>query len=69
MNGLMIRRFAAVALLVLSTVSDGQAQTKAEKGEWPQFLGPNRNGISTETGLLTEWPEGGPKVVLSLIHI
>src|SRR6516164_7719833 len=28
--------------------------------DWPQFLGPNRNGISTETGLLATWPEKGP---------
>ncbi len=29
---------------------------------WPQFRGPNRDAISTETGLLRKWPEGGPKV-------
>src|SRR6187549_3275374 len=29
--------------------------------EWPHWLGPNRNGISTETGLAASWPEGGPK--------
>jgi outer membrane protein assembly factor BamB len=29
--------------------------------DWPQFLGPNRNGISTETGLIETWPE--PKEV------
>jgi len=29
--------------------------------EWPQFHGPNRDNISTETGLLKRWPEGGPK--------
>jgi outer membrane protein assembly factor BamB len=32
-------------------------------GEWPQFLGPHRNGISDETGLIDEWPAGGPKEV------
>ena len=31
--------------------------------DWPQFLGPQRNGISSETGLLDTWPEGGPKEV------
>ncbi len=31
--------------------------------DWPQFLGPNRNGISEETGLLDSWPDGGPKEV------
>lgn len=27
---------------------------------WPQWRGPTRDGISTETGLLQSWPEGGP---------
>lgn len=31
--------------------------------DWPQFRGPNRDGISTETGLLKTWPASGPKVV------
>jgi len=34
-------------------------------GDWPQFRGPNRDGISTETGLLHAFPEGGPKVLWS----
>ncbi|MBN1782054.1 PQQ-binding-like beta-propeller repeat protein [bacterium] len=29
--------------------------------DWPQFRGPQRNGKSAETGLLTSWPDGGPK--------
>jgi outer membrane protein assembly factor BamB len=31
--------------------------------DWPQWRGPHRDGISTETGLLPAWPSGGPKVV------
>lgn len=27
---------------------------------WPQWRGPQRDGVSDETGLLREWPEGGP---------
>ena len=30
---------------------------------WPQFHGPNRDNISSDTGLLKEWPEGGPRLV------
>ncbi|HUW58937.1 MAG TPA: PQQ-binding-like beta-propeller repeat protein [Planctomycetota bacterium] len=31
--------------------------------DWPQFQGPNRDGVSTETVKLADtWPEGGPKV-------
>lgn len=36
---------------------------RAPAGDWPQFRGANRDAISTETGLLREWPEGGPKVL------
>jgi outer membrane protein assembly factor BamB len=32
-------------------------------GDWPQFRGPNRDNISTETGLYRKWPAGGPKVL------
>ena len=31
--------------------------------DWPQLRGPNRDGISRETGLLKGWPAGGPKVL------
>ena len=31
--------------------------------DWPQFRGPHRNGKSTETGLLKQWPEGGPPLL------
>jgi outer membrane protein assembly factor BamB len=35
----------------------------ATAADWPQWRGPNRDGISSETGLLTSWPSGGPKIV------
>jgi outer membrane protein assembly factor BamB len=31
--------------------------------EWPQWRGSLRDGISPATGLATNWPEGGPKVL------
>lgn len=33
-----------------------------QAADWPQWRGPDRNGISRDTGLLQEWPEGGPKL-------
>ncbi len=33
--------------------------------DWPQWKGPNRDGVCTETNLLTQWPEGGPKLLWS----
>jgi outer membrane protein assembly factor BamB len=41
--------FAFLAALIGATASD-----------WPQFMGPTRNGRSTETGLTRTWPDGGP---------
>lgn len=35
----------------------------AESLDWPQWRGPNRDGASRETGLLTEWPEDGPELL------
>lgn len=46
----------SVWLIVLFAVT-------AMGADWPQWRGPNRDGKSTETGLLKEWPEGGPKLV------
>jgi outer membrane protein assembly factor BamB len=31
--------------------------------DWPQWRGPNRDGLSRETGLLSSWPAGGPPLV------
>ena len=43
---------AAAAALLLSLV--------ACAADWPQWRGPDRNGISPETGLLKTWPKAGP---------
>lgn len=34
--------------------------------DWPQYLGPDRNAASGETGLLRSWPEDGPKLLWTL---
>ena len=38
-------------------------QTSAFAGgfDWPQWRGPDRTDVSRETGLLKDWPAGGPK--------
>ncbi len=35
------------------------------KSEWPRFRGPDQTNVSTETGLLKSWPEGGPEKLWS----
>lgn len=34
--------------------------------DWPQFHGPQRDAICTETGLLTDWPQDGPPLLWKL---
>jgi outer membrane protein assembly factor BamB len=35
----------------------------ARADDWPQWMGPNRDGIWAESGILEKFPEGGPKVL------
>jgi outer membrane protein assembly factor BamB len=50
-------RYCAIFVFTAATV------TSLWANDWPQWRGPNRDGISQETGLLQQWPEGGPKLV------
>lgn len=50
------RNVLLLALLLIGTFP-------ALAGDWTQFRGPLRDGISLETGLLQEWPEGGPSLL------
>lgn len=67
MNGFTVkflaRRLLVAGLVLVVVASSADAQPKADKGDWPQFLGPDRNGISSESGLLATWPDAGPTVV------
>lgn len=46
-----------------SSAPAGVSASAPAQGAWPQFLGPDRNGISPETGLLEQWPPKGPPVI------
>jgi outer membrane protein assembly factor BamB len=46
-------RYLFVPFLALAAVA----------ADWPQLLGPTRNGVAPETGLLASWPEKGPPVL------
>src|SRR5438067_1637708 len=37
------------------------AAPSSASGDWPQWRGPDRTGVSKETGLLKSWPKAGPK--------
>jgi outer membrane protein assembly factor BamB len=50
-----------LALVVASLVA--LTQSRASADDWPQWRGPQRDGISQEKGLAQQWPEGGPRLV------
>lgn len=54
-------RFLLLALGSLLCLA-GQVMAQANTN-WPQWRGPNRDGISKETGLLKQWPADGPPLV------
>lgn len=37
--------------------------------DWPQWRGPERTGISRDTGLLKQWPEAGPQQAWSISNL
>jgi len=47
-------RATVIAVVVMVTAGSSLA------ADWPQWQGPNRDGKSTDTGLLKQWPENGP---------
>lgn len=48
-----------LGLLILSAIA---VWASTPPIDWPQWRGPNRDGISKETGILKVWPAEGPKV-------
>jgi outer membrane protein assembly factor BamB len=49
-----------VLFLCLGVLSNNNA---ARGADWPQWRGPNRDGVCSETGLLKSWPADGPKLL------
>ena len=50
----------AICKRVLTLTVFGLICSTLAAADWHQWRGPNRDGISTETGLLTQWPADGP---------
>lgn len=60
MKNISSKSLASIAILILFLSTELVGQTP---GDWPQWRGPNRDGISKETGLLKQWPADGPPLV------
>src|SRR5262245_44015231 len=59
----MRHRWASTVILIgtVATLTANQGTSTAPT-DWPQWRGPERNGLSRETGLLKQWPAAGPPV-------
>jgi outer membrane protein assembly factor BamB len=60
-----MRRLRALTLLLTLTLMPANAGVVVLEAEWPQWRGPERNGLSRETGLMKAWPASGPKAAWS----
>src|SRR5438093_2654306 len=54
MNCILLRRIVAAAAV---------SAAAACASDWPQFLGPTRNGVYAGADLAAAWPKEGPPVV------
>jgi outer membrane protein assembly factor BamB len=62
-------RANAFQRLVWIVVGGGLLLAGFMAASWPQWRGPQRDGISKETGLLKQWPTEGPKLLWHLSDI
>lgn len=58
----MLRSSLVLVALVASAIA---LNAQSASVDWPQWRGPDRNGLSKETGLLAQWPRSGPPVAWS----
>jgi outer membrane protein assembly factor BamB len=58
----VLRSSLVLVALVASAIA---LNAQSASVDWPQWRGPDRNGLSKETGLLAQWPRSGPPVAWS----
>ena len=63
MNTRLLTTITTLCLCFSAVSVAGSAKMAASTSDWPQWRGPQRNGISLETGLLKQWPAEGPKLL------
>lgn len=63
------RLLTAITALCLCLSVMRPVNLSSSPTDWPQWRGPNRDGISQETGLLKQWPTGGPTLLWQMNDI
>lgn len=49
--------------MLLTACATGDPEQAVSTLDWPQWLGPDRSGKSTETAILRTWPPEGPREI------
>ncbi|MEX2559986.1 MAG: Pyrrolo-quinoline quinone, partial [Pirellulales bacterium] len=62
MKRFLLSRGPACRLVSLACLFGAVGLAPAAAGEWPQILGPDRNGIAQDERIADEWPADGPPV-------
>lgn len=65
---MMRYRFVTALAFVVGVTISAAAQL-AQGTDWPQWRGPDRTGLSAETGLMKQWPPTGPPRVWSVANL
>jgi outer membrane protein assembly factor BamB len=55
--------FLGVLGFLVATFSPATEAARRQNFDWPQWQGQERTAISQETGLLQDWPKGGPPLL------
>src|SRR5688500_2257873 len=58
-----------IPVLLMSGVAAVVAGQSNPGGDWPQWRGPDRTGVSRESGLMRQWPPAGPSRVWSIANL
>src|SRR6185295_14009521 len=64
-----MKRRDFVPLLITPVLAGRVRAASNDPGDWPQWRGPDRNGISQETGLAKSWPSAGPPSIWSISNL
>jgi outer membrane protein assembly factor BamB len=57
----MLRPFVLALLAIVPVVTGGFGVSSARADDWPQWLGPHRDGVWSETGIVKALPTEGPR--------
>jgi outer membrane protein assembly factor BamB len=64
-----MKQLRLLSLLLALALLPATAGSPPNVADWPQWRGADRNGISSDKGLLKQWPSGGPPKVWEVSHL